>query len=431
MNKKNIVFLVGEYKPNMSPNGKIVSLLCNELADKCNITVISRKNVFHLKSFEISKFERIIRISDYNQSINSFLAEMLRNSSGLPLQILRILMFLRQVVFWIPRALRTSSVSSYFVKKIVHTMNKYLKNERIDAVIACSAPHEEIFAATKWCKETGVPLYVFQMDRFVNANSLYPFSVTKTRQKRNNIKMEKEVLQVCKRLFVLPPLRNYYRDDQYKLVQNKIITVEHPLVARNINYDIPYTKESNDVIITYAGSLDRKLRNPEHLLKIMSSSKVVTTNLKLQLFSFGNCEELINTYSSSSNNSILQMGKVSSEEISKKLRESTILLIIGNNSDEEIPSKLFEYLGYGKPIIHLYFSEMDKYLDYLSRYPKALCLKIDDCCLDSNINKFIEFCNDSKDFWISNREVVSLYKECTPTYVANIFNEEIEKNSIF
>ena len=56
------------------------------------------------------------------------------------------------------------------------------------------------------------------------------------------------------------------------------------------------------------------------------------------------------------------------------MRQSDILLSIGNMDPNLIPSKLFKYMSIGKPIIHLKRGERDSCLPYLARYPLALVL---------------------------------------------------------
>ena len=47
---------------------------------------------------------------------------------------------------------------------------------------------------------------------------------------------------------------------------------------------------------------------------------------------------------------------------------------LGNAVSNQIPSKLFEYFGTGKPILHLSPRADDAVLPYLQRYPLALVL---------------------------------------------------------
>ena len=44
----------------------------------------------------------------------------------------------------------------------------------------------------------------------------------------------------------------------------------------------------------------------------------------------------------------------------------------GNKVDNQVPSKIFDYISLGKPIINVYTSEKDPALEYLKQYPLAL-----------------------------------------------------------
>ena len=59
------------------------------------------------------------------------------------------------------------------------------------------------------------------------------------------------------------------------------------------------------------------------------------------------------------------------EEIPKKY----IVLMIGNLCANQVPSKVFEYIATGKPILNFYSIENDTSLIYLNRYPAVLSAK--------------------------------------------------------
>ena len=424
--KKNILVLIGEYKPNMSPNGKIISLINKELSKNYNIIILARRTEKKLLKEEFFENEYIYRINDYNQILHNDLQRRISiEKNKAKKQLYKAMLYLKRLLFWIPRALRFSSISNHYVKKIIRKIEFIKANKNIDYVLAGSAPHEEVVAASKWCEHNKIKLFVFQMDRFVNANSLYPFRLTKRIQCKNNLKIESRVLNIVNTLFILPPLFEYYNKDRLLDKLKKIVVLEHPLVYENETYDIPLKKDSNYLVVSYAGSLDKKLRNPKYILDLFTNEIIKKNNIQLKMYSFGNCEDMISNYSKNNPKTIFQIGKVDSNIVSKKLYESDFLLTIGNNSNNEIPSKLFEYLSYGKPIIHFYYIDNDKYLDYLKKYPLSICLKMDKNLLEQNVIEFVEFCLNNKNNHISNKVVVEIYKKCTPTFVATEIEERI------
>lgn len=54
--------------------------------------------------------------------------------------------------------------------------------------------------------------------------------------------------------------------------------------------------------------------------------------------------------------------------------QAGVLVSIGNAAANQVPSKLFEYIAAGKPVLHLAAGENDAALPYLRRWPLALCV---------------------------------------------------------
>ena len=70
-----------------------------------------------------------------------------------------------------------------------------------------------------------------------------------------------------------------------------------------------------------------------------------------------------------------------------------------------MPSKIFEYIAMGKPIINFYFNEEDMCLPILEKYSLAVNINLNKT--DDKTVKFIE------EFINKNKGVVLSYKEAT------------------
>lgn len=423
---KHIVFLVGEYKPNISPNGNIADRLMQELKNKYEITVITRQNDFELENECTIDGIKVIRIMDYNLSIHKFCTQRILNSKNvLQKKFYELFMFCKQVFFYIPRLCQRQSVSKYYMKKIQRRLVKLNAKRKIDILIPVSAPHEEVFAGVELKKKHSIDctLLIYQLDRFANANSLYETNFGKNGKFNNNIALELEALEFCDCLFILPPLKQHYNEKIFEGFHQKIVVTEHPLVKKIEGLSENEVKNNDFVEILYAGSLDVKLRNPTYLFKLLNTDLLKQSNIKLKLYSFGNCQHIIDKYKKSLNETISDYGRVSSEKVGIAMGKCSILVTIGNNSDNEVPSKLFEYLSYCKPIIHLYYSENDAYLEYLKPYKYSLCIKMDDNFIEQNSKLFFDFCNMYHGSTISFDTVSEIYKECTPKFVVGQFTD--------
>ena len=109
--------------------------------------------------------------------------------------------------------------------------------------------------------------------------------------------------------------------------------------------------------ITHAGSIS-KVSDPESFLKashiLFEQNPFLRDHIQIQFFGtdiFGNLEHLIRKYNLSNN--ILPIKYLPHQEVLKEVMKSHLLLLVINKSTDEeiITSKVFEYLGSGKPIL--------------------------------------------------------------------------------
>ena len=98
-----------------------------------------------------------------------------------------------------------------------------------------------------------------------------------------------------------------------------------------------------------------------------------------------------------------------------------MLLSLGNAVDNQIPSKLFEYFGAGKPILHLSVSDGDAALPYLKRYPLALVLRAADGATPEVVAGLRAWLHRSAGKSLSYAQAAAIFPEFTPEAVARRF----------
>ncbi len=100
-----------------------------------------------------------------------------------------------------------------------------------------------------------------------------------------------------------------------------------------------------------------------------------------------------------SKNPIQIFGSVSHEEALEVLDQADIFINIGNNTPHMIPSKIFEYMSYGKPIISTCPIENEPCVPYLRQYSLALLLSEDLSRAERDartVDRFISDCAGKK-----------------------------------
>ncbi len=135
------------------------------------------------------------------------------------------------------------------------------------------------------------------------------------------------------------------------------------------------------VIICYTGMFYEDIRNPNAFIDLFYS-----VNSQKYSFEFygDSCNYLENHYKKLPECFILK-GAISAEECKKVICDSDILFNLSNKCTNQIPSKVFEYISTGKPILNFYYSDEDPSLKYFLKYPNVYCQKIDECCNIENV----------------------------------------------
>ena len=97
------------------------------------------------------------------------------------------------------------------------------------------------------------------------------------------------------------------------------------------------------------------------------------------------------------------------------LSAADVLLSIGNAESPMAPSKIYEYMSTGKPILHVYSWAEDPCLEPLARYGNALLIQEGD---PEAVVKMEEFLNHRKVLAFS--DVARLFHTSTPEYTTHI-----------
>ena len=105
------------------------------------------------------------------------------------------------------------------------------------------------------------------------------------------------------------------------------------------------------------------------------------------------------------------------------LKQASFLLNFGVSNPNAISGKIFEYMGFGKPIISTYSIDNEACIPYLKKYP--LSFLIDE--REKNISKqaiaLKKFIEENIDKKVSYEEIAPLFYKNTP----QAYVEEINK----
>ncbi len=239
----------------------------------------------------------------------------------------------------------------------------------------------------RWIVDIGDP---FSLNTLVPVNNVRVY-------KHLNRRFEKVLLAKASRVAVT----NQWMKDVYRCVfrlEPDKIRVIPPLISvdkDSFSMGEPFFPKVPDKIrLVYAGSLRRKNRRPDGLLRLFAALKKRSLGDRLELHFFGNsreCEESFLAYRGWLGKSLFMHGLVAKENVDRALGEAGVLVNIGNRTSFQVPSKIADYLVLNKPLINIASREGDSSWEFLKETPMAMnVLQKDDKEWDEEVLASVE-----------------------------------------
>ncbi len=417
----HIVFIVGSYYPNYSAVGKCAGNVADELSRSHKVTVICQKNTCEQSNKQIYNNQTIIRVAAKDKLNRDSLGKKINAAKGVSKKLYRFLLNTCKL-----SAIVKALLSRYTINKDVAA--KYVKalksiEEPIDVIVSASMPFESVLAAVKYKKthNSKVKVIPYLFDQFVESDTLHRFNLNKKLKRKGHLSLEKKLLQDADFILSMHSLSTHFKNNQPEI--NNIRYIEHPLV---LNYGSPACVNNNEIKISYIGGLYKNYVTPEYLLELFTKTDI--SEAVLHFYIIGNCNEIVDSYSHNMPGKILNHGSVDKQTANNEVSKSNILISIAEAKGIQMSSKIFEYMSYGKPIVHFYSADNDVNLKILNKYPLALCLKQDYERITENARNFDKFCRENYASYIPFAEVEGLFKDASPKYTAELIVQMVTVN---
>ena len=394
--KKHLVIICGIFYPDPSPTGLCAKRFAGLLADKYDIDIICLSENDEQGIITLSDGIKVHKLAGHLMSAES-------RSNGIKKKILH-------VVGCIQIKTRLLANLTWFRKAVYRKLNDIHAEQPIDTVFSICSPFAAHCAAmdfkrfcpsVHWCGYT--------VDPYAAKNRIRPFwcSYKKLVKKErtvllsmDNVLLSEEVAKCRKELYV--GCRN-------------VNELPYMLPELNIKEGERCFFDEGDINCVYAGSFYKDIRNPEYMLNVFS--RIKNTNIKLHLFSRG-CEDIVTKYVNASSN-IVAHKPVSAAEISGVYRGANILISVGNAVSEFTPSKTFEYISAGKPIINFYYNGLRN--EVFEKYPLILQLCNDDNIDDAAV-RVENFAERYADETVLKEEILNKFSKHAPGNILNILD---------
>lgn len=432
--KKNIVFIMGMYKPLAGPVGICMDNILQCLANDISVSVICRKREHDDSDHDSIEGVEIYRIASRQNSLrNLCLTKSYGSSHWIPKSLWKLGFQCARAMDLISFLFSRNSAKIGLVQSYVEALESL--PVKPDLLVPACMPFEAVLAAYVYCQSHQDVQYVpFLFDKFADNKALNRFKANMNIKKRNNQWLERKVLDAdsCPVFVYVDSWRTYLeRDLRTPLAKGRLI--EHPLLIDRTGLVSYKKKLTSGTRYVYTGALTVAARNPASALDVFTRVLDHQPCATLDVYGSGDAIRMVQSAAKISEGTICYRGFVGSDEVSKAISEADILLSIGNSDITQMPSKIFEYMSYGKPIIHIAKFPNDPVLDILKKYPLSLCLVESEGSQTDKVNQIIRFAGSCTDKVVSFDDVAKCFPRALPEYSADllrslVFDSRGDKN---
>ena len=408
MEKRKILVLAYEYLPMENANTKIIRNLCLRMADRYDMDLVTLKSSGTEEPKEDGPF-RVIRVPEYSFHREKCTGPM---TPGI----------LARMISEKILAKLTHDETRMVERMYEHGIRKAVRVSGYDAVVSFSAPFPAHGCASRIARETGIPWIAVCFDPYFDCRIFSPDRLEERKRR------EEAVFRPAARvLMTYPTDRDYLRAGV--AFSDKILGMEMPGIApREPEIREPGSGSDTVCRCSFFGMLYREIRDPQPAIALfteagdgieMRFAGVIDGAEKEEYFPEGcACKHI---------------GRLAGEALAKEYDAADVLVNIGNAVDNQMPSKIFEYISTGKPIINICKSGDCPTLKYMEKYPAALNLFEEDIgtSLRDCARQVREFCRKYKGQRVPAETIRELYAENTFDHFAGtldrVIGEEIRE----
>lgn len=251
------------------------------------------------------------------------------------------------------------------VEDFLYHLDNIIHVEDFDAILSVSFPFESHVCASRLASQYEKPWYAYYLDPYCTNHVFGEEHLEK------RVRAEEKVLSTCNTIFFTKPIYQDYQAVGMKLDESRIVEVCIPGI-REIRKEKEVLWDTNALQCLFVGNLYWDIRDPSRLLECFKELKD-----EYQLTFVGGLggddrDQIIQEKRLNQYENIHFLRPVSNQEAEQLMMNADVLVNIGNSVENQIPSKVFDYLSTGKPILNLYKISNCTSFNFLKDYENAI-----------------------------------------------------------
>ena len=253
---------------------------------------------------------------------------------------------------WVRGNVFIPDARKFWIKPSVKYLNKYIKENKVDAIVSTGPPHTTHLIAMGVAKKHNIPWLADFRDPWTNIDFYHELMLTKRADAKHK-RLEKQVLNTANQVVTV----SWSWAEDFKNICGRM-----PMVITNGYDPEDFTKASEVALdkkftITHAGSLNDD-RNPHILWEVLKEMCETDADFKknLELKFIGQLSPVA-LQEANQNGLEANLNLIDSlphAEVVKHQMTAQVLLLPLNdtpNIDGVVPGKLYEYIGAQRPIL--------------------------------------------------------------------------------
>lgn len=409
-----ILFLAGAYFPEPKANGICCERVISTLQERGHeIDMVAFAPDFPGKCCAEVNGVRVhyVRGSMYYRTLR---AEETGSLKGIRLKMKKCQLKMTHLFlsFSWPNISPLANIQFYKKAYALHEENQY------DVVVAVYSPFNALYAAAKLKRKFPNIKYIAYFLDSLSGGALPSYfpekiSVKKALHWENKLLKQANVVMVMRAH--LSHLKKYASDIQYI---SRISVQDIPLIRT-----IPVCPSIDDgkIHVVFVGAINTSMRSPEYVLKIIEKIPHCVVDF------YGSIDkpEILKKYVD--NGVAIVHGKVSHDVALEAEQKADFLLNIGNRNTSLVPSKIFEYISTGKPVITTCPISDEPSLPYLRKY--ELCFEVyeEERKIEENIKNMSVFIRETKGKHVPAQFIEKHFKENMPEYFVDTLEHMIKE----
>ena len=397
--------------------GIVLSKLCPELVKLYSVSIITLQNVLAPKVAKYISHEgaRII-------TLTSWIRESSRNDRS------PFCKFLFKAYVSCRILLGGISSQDYIAPLLFRELERQMNTEGVDVILSLGFPIQAHMAALSFkTRHSEVKWITYSTDTFfanINASRVR-FACLKNWLINRRIRIEKACYATADYNFFSREIFNCCKELFSNLV-HKCGILDYTISNCNTNdtgTNVYFDKRKINLL--FAGGVGKPMRDSSYFAKVFSLLPD-SLNCVLHLFLVPSSSPFFEGDDSTlgMRRSVVFHSPVSPEEMLSIMKRADILVNLGNDSDVFSPSKLFDYVATGKPLVSVTYKNRKKN-PILNKLPNILSIEnYGDAYKDAE--RLAIFCLKMKDVVMPFMDIAKLLPEYSTSYVAERLCSKIE-----